>query len=993
MTSLRRSGGSGDGGGGSSGSGGGRTCSHYGAVRWGVSGGGQMQLRRSQPAAASARDPLTQQLREWYAQHGASRNSARCPYVIRTGAQAEFGAVAELPQGLELLRQGVDIFALDYDAILTAMYALPIGTEGNCSLCVLPDPGIEAAALGASESALPGTAPAEALHTFTLDADASRCFFCDSTTLTPLSAPVPVKLADPSKDPVFFRSSTFLPCPAVLSGSLSGLHLPSFSMNMDRWHPLAPVASYRTRLFCGTTDLVTPPCYAFLACTPASLSLVFPGLCLPSHPCLPRPAFLASRGGSVPLLTPRFPRRLLPYRLSTSTKGEVLDVLIPWIRAVRLQLREQFRQDLPVLRLHSDRGGEFSSNLLRDFCRGEGILQSFTLLDSPQLNGIAERRIGLVMEVDPLLGTVPVEVAVDSSAAGGAEHGGAECEGAGSGVGEPGGAEPGGAEPTGVESRGAEREGVEPGGAKPRGTASSGGLAGASPRLSPRSEPLSPQQLREWFSQCTRLWSGAAGAGDFAAGDTRVGAAGAGDPAELGGAGAGGTGAGGAGVGDTGARGTSASGAGAAATPLGGAGVTVGAGGTRGAAAAGPGGARTRGTGASGTGSVGGAGAGDSTAPGAAGAGGRGAGGTGAGGAGAGGAGAGGAGAVGTRDGGTNAGGTGAGGARAVDPGAVNPGAGGAGARGAVSGGTGARGTVRPQPYFVPLLQQVLGVPSSLGVTPPLLCPPPDPSQSLLRPASALSRPAVLQSVVSLRLVLPPLFALSTAASALVAELVDFAAVCRLDYATALIAESQSASTPSVGGECVLGMDVLEEFECLAAAVPRFASMLLAPEGDPDAPDIPTPRSYAEAITSPYSCQWQAAMDAEMASWKSTGTYVDALPPSPANIVDGMWIFRVKRPPGSPPAFKALPHGDHQRFSIVLGLLALLFLTGLVTTWVLQRSEGMDMVGRVDVMGVVLVMVMVGSDEQQRLATEAAKAALVASSTWLTLLLEAVGDN
>ncbi|CAI7740248.1 unnamed protein product [Closterium sp. NIES-53] len=46
-------------------------------------------------------------------------------------------------------------------------------------------------------------------------------------------------------------------------------------------------------------------------------------------------------------------------------------------------------------------------------------------------------------------------------------------------------------------------------------------------------------------------------------------------------------------------------------------------------------------------------------------------------------------------------------------------------------------------------------------------------------------------------------------------------------------------------------------------------------------------------------------MDAEMASWKSVGSYVDAVPPSRANIVDGMWIFRVKRPPGSPPAFKA----------------------------------------------------------------------------------------
>ncbi|CAI7876034.1 unnamed protein product [Closterium sp. NIES-54] len=46
-------------------------------------------------------------------------------------------------------------------------------------------------------------------------------------------------------------------------------------------------------------------------------------------------------------------------------------------------------------------------------------------------------------------------------------------------------------------------------------------------------------------------------------------------------------------------------------------------------------------------------------------------------------------------------------------------------------------------------------------------------------------------------------------------------------------------------------------------------------------------------------------MDAEMASWKSTGTYVDEVPPPGVNIVSGMWIFRVKRPPGSPPVFKA----------------------------------------------------------------------------------------
>ncbi|CAI7785436.1 unnamed protein product [Closterium sp. NIES-54] len=94
--------------------------------------------------------------------------------------------------------------------------------------------------------------------------------------------------------------------------------------------------------------------------------------------------------------------------------------------------------------------------------------------------------------------------------------------------------------------------------------------------------------------------------------------------------------------------------------------------------------------------------------------------------------------------------------------------------------------------------------------------------------------------------------------------------------------------------------------------------MLLAPEGDPEAPDILTPCSYAETITGPYSSKWQAAMDAEMASWKSTGTYVDAVPPSWANIVDGMWIFRVKRPPGSPPAFKAryVARGFRQRLGV-----------------------------------------------------------------------------
>ncbi|CAI7734897.1 unnamed protein product [Closterium sp. NIES-54] len=147
----------------------------------------------------------------------------------------------------------------------------------------------------------------------------------------------------------------------------------------------------------------------------------------------------------------------------------------------------------------------------------------------------------------------------------------------------------------------------------------------------------------------------------------------------------------------------------------------------------------------------------------------------------------------------------------------------------------------------------------------------PDPASNKARAAS----PTVSRFLATT--VTDPSFQ-SAAASDLVAELLDFAAACRLDYTTALVVEPSSARPPSVRGECALSMDVLqdrqEDFECLAVSNPRFASMLLAREGDPDAPDIPTPRSYAEAITGPYSSQWQAAMDAEMASWKSTCTYV-----------------------------------------------------------------------------------------------------------------------
>ncbi|CAI7915717.1 unnamed protein product [Closterium sp. NIES-54] len=86
---------------------------------------------------------------------------------------------------------------------------------------------------------------------------------------------------------------------------------------------------------------------------------------------------------------------------------------------------------------------------------------------------------------------------------------------------------------------------------------------------------------------------------------------------------------------------------------------------------------------------------------------------------------------------------------------------------------------------------------------------------------------------------------------------------------------------------------------------------MLAPEGDPDARDIPTPRSYAEAIEGPYSSQWQAAMDAEMASWKSTGTYVDEVPPPGANI--GVDYFQTFSPTPKMTTLRVLLHVAAQR--------------------------------------------------------------------------------
>ncbi|CAI7786689.1 unnamed protein product, partial [Closterium sp. NIES-53] len=295
--------------------------------------------------------------------------------------------------------------------------------------------GVEATTLGACDSASTGAEPEEALHSFTLNSGVSCCFFRDSTTVTPLTVPVPVTLTYPIGGPVIAWGSTILPCPAVSTGNLTGLHLPSFAKNLvatsvlqDQW---VIVTQPRGELVAICTDLRTGEHLATFTRTPGSGLYILTtesvlvaesgqvaasveavascSCCLLTHqtllwhhhlghPSLPRHRGMHSRlllsglARSLPLLhsssvdpphgrvgsspSPWTGRRALLLaddctRYTTvfplQSKAEVRSVLIRWIRAVRRQLRARFQQDLPFLRLHADRGGEFSSSLLEEF--------------------------------------------------------------------------------------------------------------------------------------------------------------------------------------------------------------------------------------------------------------------------------------------------------------------------------------------------------------------------------------------------------------------------------------------------------------------------------------------------------------------------------------------------------------------------------------------------------------------------------------------------
>ncbi|CAI7757516.1 unnamed protein product, partial [Closterium sp. NIES-53] len=312
---------------------------------------------------------------------------------------------------------GVLVLALTFFALAGAVGRH--AAEGDFYLCVPPGPGIEAAALGASESvapgtsesaapgtsesaapgagesALSGTAPTEALHTFTLDPGASRSFFCDSTTLTPFSRPIAVSLVDPFGGPVLAHSSTVLPCPVAPPGLLSGLHLPSFSTHLvsgadlqDLWVDQFTFGGQReSHCTCSRTGrhlatFTRRPGSSLYTLTTASPPVTASGQVAASG------QVFAAASRSSPASAPcschplSHETLLWHHRLGHPS--------LPRLQCMASQTLGQERYFLLVVDDYSRYTTVFP---LRR--KGEGIRQTFTLLASPQQNGIAERRIGM----------------------------------------------------------------------------------------------------------------------------------------------------------------------------------------------------------------------------------------------------------------------------------------------------------------------------------------------------------------------------------------------------------------------------------------------------------------------------------------------------------------------------------------------------------------------------------------------------------------------
>ncbi|CAI7932878.1 unnamed protein product, partial [Closterium sp. NIES-54] len=599
-----------------------------GGYRAGRAGGARQQRQPAHPDTLSP-----QQIREW---------------IVRRGCPGG-GGYSFMGTGQRRQQRQQDTFFLQRLRDCDSQRGVP-----GCVEATALGASESAAALGASASTATDPASTEALQTFTLDSGASRCFFRDCTTVTPLTAPVPISLAHPTGGLVVARASTVLLCLAVPSGSLSGLQLPSFSTNLvsnavvhDVWvdtfipggQRVAICACSRTRYHLAT--FTRQPGSSLYTLTAASAQVAASGQVAVSSQVSASGQFTAScscrvlshqtllwhhrlghlslprlRGMHSHLLVSSLPRSLPPLprspappclpcvegrqraaphsssfpltsaplqTLHMDVKAAVSGVLIPWIHATRHQLRKRFRRELPVLRLHSDRGvGSLPASLRSSVeARASSSQTSPTLRwmgevgDASAFRGPAPSGVS---QVDPPSSAEPLEISSDSSgpAEGGypaadntaatrrsprletplgfrprpsspppqpADVESGAAKGGGTGAGASGGAETRGAETGGAETGGADSGGAaSPSGGGAVG-APAGGLGVGQPQLPSQLETLSPQQIRS---------AGAGGAGGATGGAAGVGVAGAGGTRGFGGA----AGTGGARAGGT--RGTGA---------------------------------------------------------------------------------------------------------------------------------------------------------------------------------------------------------------------------------------------------------------------------------------------------------------------------------------------------------------------------------------------------------------------------------------------------
>ena len=74
-------------------------------------------------------------------------------------------------------------------------------------------------------------------------------------------------------------------------------------------------------------------------------------------------------------------------------KSEVPEIFISFYNMVQTQF------DKGIKRIRSDNGKEYANHTLSNFTSQRGILQEFTCVDTPQQNGVAERKNRHLLEV------------------------------------------------------------------------------------------------------------------------------------------------------------------------------------------------------------------------------------------------------------------------------------------------------------------------------------------------------------------------------------------------------------------------------------------------------------------------------------------------------------------------------------------------------------------------------------------------------------------